>query len=209
MIKLINMSKKFGNHSIFENYNLTINEGEMVAIKGMSGCGKSTLLNIIGLLDLDFNGELELGGINTKKLSSKDRSTFIRNNINYLFQNYALIENESVYDNLLLALEYEKASKSEKLEKIKQVLCTLNLESKLNQKVYTLSGGEQQRVALARILLKSKKIILADEPTGNLDIDSCRSVLNLLKQLHQENHTIIIVTHDPLVASMCDKTIEL
>lgn len=209
MIKLKNMSKKFGNHSIFDNYDLTINKGEMIAIKGKSGCGKSTLLNIIGLLDCDFDGELEVAGVDVKKLSNKERAAFIRTNINYLFQNYALIENESVLDNLLLALEYEKLSKLEKQEKIKEVLHMLDLESKLNQKVYTLSGGEQQRIALARILLKSKEIVLADEPTGNLDVESCGVFLDLLKQLHKKNLTIIIVTHDSVVANICDRTIAL
>ena len=144
-----------------------------------------------------------------KKLSKKQKEKFIRYNINYLFQNFALIESISVRENLLIGLEYVKISKQEKIKKINEVLKKVNLNDYLNKKVYELSGGEQQRIALARIMLKPGNIVLADEPTGNLDKKNSKMVLELLKALQKDGKTIIIVTHNEEVANKCDRIIKL
>ena len=181
----------------------------MIAIVGPSGCGKSTLLNILGLLDTDYSGEVLYDGQLLSKASEKKRDEYIRNNINYLFQNYALIETDTVEENLMLALEYEKLTKNEKIQKINKSLELVGLKDFNKKSVFTLSGGEQQRVALARIILKRGNIVLADEPTGNLDRNNSNKVMEILKALQKQGRTIIIVTHDESLAAQCDDIIRL
>lgn len=209
MIEIKNLKKNYGSHTVINDLSLKIEDNEMVAIVGASGCGKSTLLNIIGQIDLQYNGEIIINDLSMKNLDKKKREEFIRYNINYLFQNFALIESLSVYENLLIGLEYVKISKQEKGKKIKEVLKKVNLENYSNKKIFELSGGEQQRIALARIMLKPGNIVLADEPTGNLDKKSSQLVMELLKKLQKEEKTIIIVTHSEEVASLCDRIIKL
>lgn len=209
MITIKNLNKSFGEKQVFTNFNCTIKNGFMTAIIGKSGSGKSTLLNMIGLLDLDYQGEILYDDVNIKKLKENKQVEFIRNNINYLFQNYALVDNETVEQNLLLALAYEKISKTEKTTKINEVLTKVDLTDFNNKKIYTLSGGEQQRIALARTIIKKGNIILADEPTGNLDEENKNQVLNILKELKKLGKTIIIVTHDLSIANECDEIIKL
>ena len=209
MIKIKNLNKSFGEKQVFTNFNCNIKDGFITAIIGKSGSGKSTLLNMIGLLDLDYQGEILYDDVNIKKLKDNKQVEFIRNNINYLFQNYALIDNETVEQNLLLALAYEKINKAEKITKINEVLTKVDLTNFNNKKIYTLSGGEQQRIALARTILKKGNIILADEPTGNLDEINKEIVLKILKELKSLGKTIIIVTHDLSIAHECDEVIEL
>jgi putative ABC transport system ATP-binding protein len=207
MIKIEKLNKSFGEKEVIKNFSYEIPDGIMLAITGKSGCGKSTLLNILGLLDIDYDGEILYDGVKISKEKEKKRNEYIRNNINYLFQNYALIDTDTVYENLLLALEYEKKSKEEKKNMINEVLALVNLENYNNKKIFTLSGGEQQRVALARIILKRGNIILADEPTGNLDKENSEKVIKILKRLKKEGRTIIIVTHDESIANQCDDVI--
>lgn len=209
MIEIKDLQKSFGKKQIFHGFNYQFTEGKMVAIIGKSGCGKTTLLNMIGLLDLEYEGQILYDGKNIAKEKEKERSAYIRNHINYLFQNYALIDDETVEENLLLALEYEKISKKEKLERINQVLKMVELEGFNEKEIYTLSGGEQQRIALARILLKRGNLVLADEPTGNLDAENSYKVLQLLKELQRQGRTIIIVTHNESLAKECDEIIRL
>lgn len=209
MITIKNLNKSFGEKQVFTNFNCTIKNGFMTAIIGKSGSGKSTLLNMIGLLDLDYQGEILYDDINIKKLKENKQVEFIRNNINYLFQNYALVDNETVEQNLLLALAYEKINKEEKTTKINEVLTKVGLDNFNNKKIYTLSGGEQQRIALARTILKKGDIILADEPTGNLDEGNKEIVLKILKEFKDLGKTIIIVTHDLSIANECDEVIKL
>ena len=209
MIEIKNLNKSFKENQVFINFNCQIKEGFMTAIIGKSGSGKSTLLNMIGLLDLDYQGEILYDNINNKNLKENKQTEFIRNNINYLFQNYALIDNETVEQNLLLTLAYEKISKKEKLNKINTVLTKVGLDNFNDKKIYTLSGGEQQRIALARTIIKKGNIILADEPTGNLDEENKNQVLNILKELKKLGKTIIIVTHDLSIANECDEIIKL
>ncbi len=209
MIEIKNLNKSFKENQVFTNFNCHIKDGFMTAIIGKSGSGKSTLLNMIGLLDLDYQGDILYDNINIKNLKENKQTEFIRKNINYLFQNYALIDNETVEQNLLLALAYEKISKKEKLDKINQVLAKVGLDNFNDKKIYTLSGGEQQRIALARTIIKTGNIILADEPTGNLDEENKNQVLKILKELKDLGKTIIIVTHDLSIAHECDEIIKL
>ncbi len=209
MIELKNLHKSFGEKVIFKSLNYKIDTGSMVAIIGKSGCGKSTLLNMIGLLDSDYTGTILIEKNDIAKMNEKKKSVYIRNNINYLFQNYALIDNETVEENLLLALTYHKIKKTEKIDKINNALKSVGLENYNNKKVYTLSGGEQQRIALARVILKKGNIILADEPTGNLDDNNSKIVMDILKQLQKEGKTIVIVTHNQKIADQCDEVLSL
>lgn len=209
MIEINKLNKSFGDTIIFEDFSYKIIDGSMIAIVGKSGCGKSTLLNIIGLLDFDYEGQILYDGNTFSKKNEKQKSKYIRDNINYLFQNYALIDNETVETNLLLALEYEKMDRATKKKKINEVLKRVDLENYSNKKVYTLSGGEQQRIALARIMLKKGNIVLADEPTGNLDVENSKQVIKILKELQKEGKTIIVVTHSEEIAKQCDEIIKL
>lgn len=205
MIKVENLEKSFDNKDIIKNFNYEFLDGKMTAIVGKSGCGKTTLLNILGLLDTDYKGKVLYDGVLITNESQ--RNEFIRNNINYLFQNYALIDNETVEQNLLLALEYEKLSKNVKKKKINEALELVDLNEFNDKKIFTLSGGEQQRVALARVILKKGNIILADEPTGNLDVENTDKVMKILKKLKEDGKLIIIVTHSLSLADECDDVI--
>ena len=205
MIKVENLEKSFDNKEIIKNFNYEFLDGKITAIVGKSGCGKTTLLNILGLLDTDYKGKVLYDGVLITNESQ--RNEFIRNNINYLFQNYALIDTDTVYENLLLVLEYEKLSKNVKKEKINEALELVDLNEFNDKKIFTLSGGEQQRVALARVILKKGNIILADEPTGNLDVENTDKVMKILKKLKEDGKLIIIVTHSLSLANECDDVI--
>lgn len=209
MISLKKITKKFGNHMIFSELNLEIQEGELVAIMGDSGAGKSTLLNIIGLLDVEYDGHYLISGQNLKNASWRKKSDFIRNNINYLFQNYALVDDETVLNNLMYALYYSDFSKDKKTDIIRSAMNDVKLINVLDKEVYKLSGGEQQRIALARLIIKKGNLILADEPTGNLDTKNKEIVINILKKLNEMGKTVVIVTHDEHVASNCTRIITL
>lgn len=207
IIKLEHINKSYKEQIVLKDLNLEINEGEIVSIMGESGCGKSTILNIMGLLDKADSGNLIIQDIVNPKINSKQAMLLQRNNIGYLFQNFALIEQLTVDKNLDIALNYVK-SKNKKAKK-QEVLEEVGLKGFENKKVYQLSGGEQQRVALARLMLKPCNIILADEPTGSLDEKNRNIVLNLLKKLNQHGKTIVIVTHDPFIKTICSNSISL
>ncbi|HDR3908514.1 ABC transporter ATP-binding protein [Bacillus toyonensis] len=206
-IELKNISKKYENKQVLDNFNLVVNKGEMMAITGQSGTGKSTLLNIVGLLEEPDSGDVIIQGIENAWKSEKKQIDLFRYTIGYLFQNYALIDNETVSKNLDVALEYVKLPNKD--DKKKEVLEKVGLLDKLNSKIYQLSGGEQQRIALARLMLKKNDIILADEPTGSLDEVNRDQVLSILKSLNNEGKTILIVTHDPEVSKICTNVVTL
>ena len=206
-IELKNISKKYENKQVLDNFNLVVNKGEMMAITGQSGTGKSTLLNIVGLLEEPDSGDVIIQGIENAWKSEKKQIELFRYTIGYLFQNYALIDNETVSKNLDVALEYVKLPNKD--DKKKEVLEKVGLLDKLNSKIYQLSGGEQQRIALARLMLKKNDIILADEPTGSLDEVNRDQVLSILKSLNNEGNTILIVTHDPEVSKICTNVVTL
>lgn len=207
IIELKNINKNYGNKYLFKNLNFSIKKGEMIAITGASGSGKSTLLNIIGLIDKPNSGEVSICGNKNPYDKEKIKLNLFRNNIGYLFQNYALVDNYTVSKNLDIALEYVKGKDKKKLKE--EALDKVGLLDKLNNKVFELSGGEQQRVALARLILKENDIILADEPTGSLDEDNKAIILRLLKELNNEGKTVVVVTHDKVVANMCDREINI
>lgn len=209
MIKLENVTKTIGKKVILENLSLKINQGDLVAIVGKSGSGKSTLLNLLGLIDGDYSGRYEIFGQKNVPVNSAKSQAIIREHISYLFQNFALIDNETVEYNLMLALKYVKLSKKDKVKKIEEILERVGLSSTLHQKVSELSGGEQQRIAVARAILKPSQLLLADEPTGSLDPENRDLVLNFLLDMNKEGKTVIIVTHDIYVAQQCHRVIEL
>ncbi|MCC2248888.1 putative bacteriocin export ABC transporter [Virgibacillus sp. AGTR] len=207
MILIKNMNKKFNEKSIFEDFNLEINSGEFVGIIGKSGKGKTTLLNIIGTLEEADSGIVKVMGKDIHK--KRIKRYLLRHHLGFIFQNYALIDNASVNDNLELALKHKKISKKEKMESITLVLEEVGLNNYSKEKVHTLSGGEQQRIAIARLLLKDPDIILADEPTGSLDNENRDIIVSLFKNLYKQGKTIIMVTHDKDLAHHFSKVIQL
>ncbi|WP_286909435.1 putative bacteriocin export ABC transporter [Clostridium sp. UBA1652] len=207
IIELKNIIKKYGTKKVLDNFSMEISKGEMIAITGPSGKGKTTILNIIGLLEKFDEGELIIDGESNLKPNSMKATKILREKISYLFQNFALVDDETVYYNLDLALRYVKVSKKEKKVLMEKALSDVGLSGCGNSKIFELSGGEQQRIALARIILKPCKIVLADEPTGSLDEENSINILRLLALLKEKGKTIIIVTHDKNVADKCDRVI--
>lgn len=209
VVKVRNLEKSFNDKEVLKDISFDINLGEMVAVTGKSGRGKSTLLNIIGLIMDKESGEVWHFGKKNIKSQSHTAMLMRRNKIGYLFQNYGLVEEETVFWNLNLALQYKKMSKKEKCSKIKDVLKYVGLEELDKFPVYKLSGGEQQRIAMARIILQGSDLILADEPTGSLDTENRDLIISLLLKLKEQGKAILIVTHDLYVATRCDRIIEL
>ena len=189
MIEGIELSKRFEGRVLFENFNFKIESGEFVCFSGVSGCGKTTLLNMIGMIEPFDSGKLLIDG--EAMVTPKQRMQYFRKKLGFLFQNFALVENKTVEQNLKLIRKQDRTNLT-----MEEALKRVGLSGVLKQKVYTLSGGEQQRVALARLFFKQSEIILADEPTGSLDEANANRIMQILKELHQEGKTIILVTHD-------------
>ncbi|MCY7768625.1 ABC transporter ATP-binding protein [Bacillus haynesii] len=205
MIQLENISKRFDEKTVLSNFSIQIKENEFVSIVGKSGSGKTTVLNIMSLLDSPDKGDVTILGYTNPK--PKEVMQLRREHLGYIFQNYVLMDNETVLTNLLLSTAYAKNFHKGQLP---GVLEMVGLDkSFLKKKVYQLSGGEQQRVAIARILLKPCDIILADEPTGNLDEYNKNIVLSLFHRLKDLGKTIICVTHDQKIADCSDRVINL
>lgn len=205
MIKINNLSKGYGNKSIFTDYNLSVAEGEMLAIVGDSGKGKSTLLNIIGSLEPFDSGVVEVNNRNIKKMKHREQLDYLRNDVSFLFQNYALMEDHDVYDNITIGQKNHKNIKG----LVEEVLREVNLSGFENRMVNTLSGGEQQRVALARVMLKPSRLLLADEPTGNLDETNSKNVWEVLLKLKEMDKTVLVVTHELHALHYFDRVINL
>ena len=198
-IDLLNVSKSFGSKKIFTDLNLRFESGKSYALIGGSGSGKSTLLNIIGRLEKIDSGNVLVDEQDIWKIKER---TFFKNTVGYVFQNYSLIENKTVYDNLKLITKDKKI--------ITDVLEKVGLSSDyLHQKIYELSGGQAQRVAIARMLMKPRKIILADEPTGALDGEIGKEIIRLLLNEKDEDKYVIIATHDPAVYNKVDVIIDM
>ena len=198
-IDLLNVSKSFGSKKIFTDLNLKFESGKSYALIGGSGSGKSTLLNIIGRLEKIDSGNVLVDKQDIWKIKER---TFFKNTVGYVFQNYSLIENKTVYDNLKLITKDKKT--------ITDVLEKVGLSSDyLHQKIYELSGGQAQRVAIARMLMKPRKIILADEPTGALDGEIGKEIIRLLLNEKDEDKYVIIATHDPAVYNEVDVIIDM
>ena len=213
MIKVKDLCKVFRTEEIettaLNNVSFEINDGEFVAIMGPSGCGKSTLLNILGLLDNPTTGSYELLGKEVANLKEKDRTKFRKGNIGFVFQSFNLIDELNVYDNVELPLRYLNISASERKEKVTAILKRMNISHRAQHFPQQLSGGQQQRVAIARAVVSNPKLILADEPTGNLDSKNGREVMELLKELNSEGTTIVMVTHSQKDAACAQRTINL
>ena len=194
VISIQGLEKNFGKKTVFSRFNLEIPEGSFTVISGASGSGKSTLLNIIGLLEKKDKGEMvHFGQKNIKPFSTK-ATNLLKDKIGYLFQNYALVDNATVEYNLKLAMEGHDTSKEN--NRVKEVLEAVGLAGFEKKKVYQCSGGEQQRVAIARLMLKPCELILADEPTGSLDHENKMKVVDLLKGFQRAGKTVVLVTHD-------------
>lgn len=188
---------------------LAIEEGEFTAVMGPSGCGKSTLLNILGLLDNPTDGELYFMGKEVSNLREKRRTNLRKGNIGFVFQSFNLIDELSVYENVELPLLYMKVPGSERKKKVEDVLERMKMTHRKKHFPQQLSGGQQQRVAVARALVANPKLILADEPTGNLDSAHGEEVMNLLKELNDEGTTIVMVTHSPSDAEYARRIVHL
>ncbi len=202
MIELKNISKRFGDKILFENLNLEIKDGEFIVFSGDSGCGKTTLLNIIGGLEKPDEGQVIIDGLNA--FNKKNQLDLYRYKFGFLFQNFALIDNKTVRENLNVFKKMCLNGMSPET-----ALAHVGLSDKMNSPVYELSGGEQQRVALARILIKKCNIILADEPTGSLDKRNADTVLSLLDEMNQSGKTVILVTHDESIKNSGKRVVEL
>ncbi|WP_025692837.1 ABC transporter ATP-binding protein [Paenibacillus zanthoxyli] len=207
--KISGLSKHFGKHHVLEEINISVQEGEMVAITGKSGSGKTTLLNMIGMLEQPDSGNIELFGESIPRPNSIKARQLLKSNIAYLFQNFALIDNATVEANLEIALMYSGKTRAEKICLKQEALSQVGLNISLRQKIHELSGGEQQRVSIARILLKPCDLVLADEPTGSLDENNRDCIIRLLQMLNERGKTLIIVTHDQVVAKSCNRIINL
>ena len=214
MIEMKNIYKSFGKdhneRKLFEDFSFKISKGDMVAIMGKSGSGKTTLLNIIGGLESIDKGTYLYNGKDVSKFSEKELLDFRRKNISYIFQNFALINEYSIMDNILLPLRYRYNNVNKKtINNARELLKKLDIAYVENQKIENLSGGEKQRIAIARSLISNTNVILADEPTGALDEKSGHMIMELFKQMKNMGKTIIIVTHDIDVAKKCDYIINI
>lgn len=199
--------KQYHNHVIFDNFSMDVEQGNFVAIQGASGSGKSTLLNMIGLLDKPDYGDIVVFGNKNVVPFSRQANKILKNQIGYLFQNFALIENKTVSYNLNMSIDHFKFS--DKQKRISQALEEVGLKGFENKKIYECSGGEQQRIALARLLIKPCELILADEPTGSLDEKNKEIVFQILKKMQQQGKTIVIVSHDLQLVNRADQIINI
>ena len=213
MIKTENLMKVFRTEEIettaLNGVSFEINEGEFVAIMGPSGCGKSTLLNILGLLDYPSEGKYELLGHQVGDLKEKDRTQFRKGNIGFVFQSFNLIDELNVYENIELPLRYMNIPAAERKQRVEAIMARMDIRHRKDHFPQQLSGGQQQRVAIARAVVMNPKIILADEPTGNLDSKNGLEVMQLLTQLNQEGTTVVMVTHSERDAGYAQRTINL
>ena len=213
MIQVTNLSKVFRTEEIettaLNNVSFTINKGEFVAIMGPSGCGKSTLLNILGLLDNPSGGSYNLLGTEVANLRERERTNYRKGNIGFVFQSFNLIDELNVYENVELPLKYLNISASERKRRVTEILKRMNISHRAQHYPQQLSGGQQQRVAIARAVVANPQLILADEPTGNLDSRNGKEVMDLLCQLNAEGTTVVMVTHSQRDASAAQRIINL
>ena len=213
MIKVSNLSKVFRTEEIettaLNGVSFEIKDGEFVAIMGPSGCGKSTLLNILGLLDNPTEGSYQFGDTEVADLKEKDRTKFRKGNIGFVFQSFNLIDELNVFENIELPLRYLDIPAAERKAKVTEMMKRMNISHRAKHFPQQLSGGQQQRVAIARACVANPKLILADEPTGNLDSKNGKEVMDLLQELNAEGSTIVMVTHSQKDAARAQRTIDL
>lgn len=213
MITVKDLSKVFRTEEIettaLNGVSFEINNGEFVAIMGPSGCGKSTLLNILGLLDNPTSGSYRFLDSEVGGLKEKERTKFRKGNIGFVFQSFNLIDELNVYENVELPLRYLNISAGERKKRVEEILKRMNISHRAKHFPQQLSGGQQQRVAIARAVVSNPKLILADEPTGNLDSKNGKEVMDLLAELNKEGTTIVMVTHSQKDAAVAQRVINL
>ena len=213
MIKVENLSKSFRTEEVetvaLDKVSFEVKDGEFVAIMGPSGCGKSTLLNILGLLDNPTGGKYWLGDREVENLKEKERTDVRKGEIGYVFQSFNLIDELSVEENIELPLTYLGVSRAERKKRVQEIMKRMAISHRAKHFPHQLSGGQQQRVAIARAVVFNPKMILADEPTGNLDSKNGAEVMRLLTELNQEGTTIVMVTHNEHDARMAHRIIRL
>ena len=213
MIKTVNLQKIFRTEEVqtlaLSNVNIEVNEGEFVAIMGPSGCGKSTLLNILGLLDNPTSGEYYLNGKEVSRYTEAQRTDLRKGVIGFVFQSFNLIDELNVYENIELPLLYMGIPAAERKRRVEQAMQRMGIMHRIKHFPQQLSGGQQQRVAIARAVVAGPKLILADEPTGNLDSKNGKEVMELLKELNAEGTTIVMVTHSQHDAGYADRIVNL
>ncbi|MFC0119784.1 ABC transporter ATP-binding protein [Pseudoalteromonas xiamenensis] len=213
MLKMTNLGKTYITDSVkteaLRPFDLSISQGEFVAVTGPSGSGKTTFLNITGLLENYSSGQYVLDGQDITSLSDKARSKIRNEKIGFIFQSFNLIPELNLYDNIDMPLRYRSFSSKERDSRIMQVLEQVGLAGRKNHYPHQLSGGQQQRVAIARALAGTPSFLLADEPTGNLDSQMAAGIMSLLKDIHQQGTSIIMVTHDPNQAAQAQRVIEV
>jgi len=202
------LKKSFGKQVVFDQFDILIESGEMISITGKSGSGKTTLLNVLGLIENKDGGKIFYDDQLIESNNKKRR--LLSEKIGFVFQNFGLIDNETTYNNLALVKQLRYKNKKTKLHLMESVLKKVELsEQHLNKKIFECSGGEQQRIAIAKILLKNCDVIFADEPTASLDNDNKSNILTHLKELNKLGKTVVIVSHDPDVCSYCDRVISI
>ena len=210
MLELKNISRVYTDGeetTALKNINVQIDDGEFVAIVGPSGCGKSTLLNILGLLDVPDSGEYVLNGKKVNEASGKERAHLRNQHFGFVFQSFNLLPRTSAFDNVMLPLNYRDSNS--KKERVLKILNEVGLSDKIKQAPNQLSGGQQQRVAIARALVGEPEVILADEPTGNLDTKTGMEIMEILKKINQAGKTILFVTHNDELLSYASRVIKM
>ena len=213
MIRLENINKLYEGDTYkiqaLQGITLTIGEGEFVSIMGRSGSGKTTLLNIIGFLDTATSGTFLFGGKDVSHISSKNLWRYRRENIGFVFQNFALIDHNTVLENVILPLQAMNVSRREAVKKADRLLDRMGIAEMKHKYPSQISGGQKQRVAIARALVADPKIILADEPTGALDADTAEEIMQIFQEIHAQGKTVVIVTHDDKIAAKTNRLIRL
>jgi putative ABC transport system ATP-binding protein len=213
MIKTKNLKKVYTTEEVettaLNNVNFEVKEGEFVSIMGPSGCGKSTLLNLIGMLDNPSDGEYHFLDQEVSRFSERQRANLRKHNIGFVFQSFNLIDELTVYENIELPLLYQKVSPSERKKRVSEAMEKMQIMHRKNHFPQQLSGGQQQRVAVARAIVGNPKLILADEPTGNLDSSHGEEVMQMLLALNETGATIVMVTHSPAYAEYGNRVVHL
>jgi putative ABC transport system ATP-binding protein len=213
MIELIDICKVFRNKEVetkaLSNINLSVNDGEFVSIMGPSGCGKTSLLNIIGLIDTPSSGKFLLDGKLVSDINERNRTDIRKNNFAFVFQSFNLIDDLTAWENIELPLVYQKIPQKERANRVDEILEKFNLHHRANYFPNELSGGQQQSIAVARAIIAKPRIILADEPTGNLDSTHGEDIIQLLIKLNEEGTTIVMVTHSLMQAQRSQRIIHL
>ncbi len=213
LVEIVDMCKIYnpGENEVraLNHVNVAINEGEFVAIIGQSGSGKSTLMNMLGCLDVPTSGTYMLNGQDVSNLSDNELSDIRNREIGFIFQGFNLIQNLTALENVELPLIYRKVSKGKRIKLAEEALSKVGLANRMEHKPAEMSGGQQQRVAIARAIAQAPPIILADEPTGNLDSGSTKEILQIMRELHGEGRTVILITHDNEIAAQADRVIKI